>query len=93
MQHGSLVHVVCVIELACVGSKRGKRGNPRNLKVGQLTLSMGLARAEVRSYVQRATIPSKRLVYTLKYMQNATHAIIDNTVHICRGGHSANEFR
>jgi hypothetical protein len=51
----------------------------RVLKVGQLTLSMGPARAEFRSYVQRAIIPGKRVVYTLKYSQNAIHSIIDNT--------------
>jgi hypothetical protein len=48
--------VVYVIILACVGGKRGKRGAMggwvRDLKVGQLTLSMGLARAEVRSCVK-----------------------------------------
>jgi hypothetical protein len=69
--------------LACVGGKKGKRGAVgswvRDLKVGQFTLSMGPARAEVGSYIKRATIPSKRLVYTLKYLQNATQAIIDNT--------------
>jgi hypothetical protein len=47
--------------------------------VGQLTLSMVLGRAEVRSYVQRATIPGKRVVYTLNCLQNTTHAIINNT--------------
>jgi hypothetical protein len=39
---------------------------------------MGPARAEVRSYIQRATILSKRVVYILKYLKNAAHAIIDN---------------
>jgi hypothetical protein len=41
-------NVVCVMVLACVGRKRGKReavwGWVRDLKVGQLTLSMGPAR-------------------------------------------------
>jgi hypothetical protein len=47
------------------------------LKIGQLALSMGPARAEVCSYVQRATIPSNRVI---PYMNNTfistTHAII-----------------
>jgi hypothetical protein len=64
------VNVTCAIVLACVGGKREKRGavwvGVRDLKVGQLTLSMGPARAEVRSYIQRAIIPSKRVVYILK---------------------------
>ncbi len=63
------VNVVCVIEIASVGGKEGEmRDNGdwvRDPKEGQLTLSMGLARAEVHSYVQRATIPSKRVIYTL----------------------------
>ncbi len=33
--------------------------------MGQLTLSMGPARAEVSSYVQRDTILSKRVIHTL----------------------------
>jgi hypothetical protein len=42
----------------------GSGGWVRDLKLGQLTLTTGKERAEVRSYVQRATIPSKRVVYT-----------------------------
>jgi hypothetical protein len=36
----------------------------RGPNMGKLTLSMGPARAEVRSYVQRATIPSKRAIHS-----------------------------
>ncbi len=61
------------------GEERGNGGWARDLKVGQLTMSMGPARTEVRRHIQRATIPSKRVVYTLKYSQNAAHAIIDDT--------------
>jgi hypothetical protein len=49
------VNVICVILIACVdgkeGKKRGNRGWVRGPKVGQLTLSMGPARVEVCSYV------------------------------------------
>ncbi len=53
------VYVVCVIVIMD-GNERKKRGNRdwvRDPKVGQLTLSMGPARADVCSYVQSATIP------------------------------------
>jgi hypothetical protein len=62
------VNVLCVILIACGqegGEKRANRDWAEDPKVGQLTLSMGPARAEVYSYVQRATIPSKRIIYTL----------------------------
>jgi hypothetical protein len=54
--------------ITCVGGKDGKRGNgysARGPKMGQLALSMGPARAEVQSYIQIATIPSKRVIHTL----------------------------
>jgi hypothetical protein len=50
---------------ACVDGKGGKgisRGQARGLKVGQLTLSMGPARAQVCFLVQKVTIPSKRVI-------------------------------
>jgi hypothetical protein len=79
-----LVNVVCVIVLAFVGGKRRQRGAlgggwARDLKVGQLILSTGSARGEVRSYVHRATIRIIRGVNTLKYLQNTSHAIIECT--------------
>jgi hypothetical protein len=50
------------------GRKRGGKGDwARRLKMGQLTLSMGPAMAEVPSYVHRATIPSKRVIPYIKY--------------------------
>jgi hypothetical protein len=52
--------------LACVDGKKdkGKLGaRQRGLKMEQLTLSMGLARVEVRFFVQRATIPSKKVIF------------------------------
>jgi hypothetical protein len=58
------------------GEQRGSGGWRRDPKVLQLTLIMEQTRAEVLSYyVQRADIPSKRVVYTLKYSQNTTYAI------------------
>ncbi len=61
------------------GGKEGQwwLGLEPKSEVGQLTLSMGPAWVEVRSYVQRATIPSMRVVEALKYSQNTTHAIIN----------------
>jgi hypothetical protein len=44
--------------------EKGGNGNrARDPKMGQLTLSIGPARTGVRSYVQRATIPSKRVIH------------------------------
>jgi hypothetical protein len=46
--------------LACVdrkGEKRDGGGQARGLKIGQLTLSMGPARAEIHFLELRATIP------------------------------------
>jgi hypothetical protein len=51
----------------------------KGLKSGAVDFEHGANKAEVCSFIQRATIPSKRVVYTLKYSQNTTHAIIDNT--------------
>jgi hypothetical protein len=48
-----------------VGGKRGNDDWERGPKIEQLTVSIGPARAEVRSYVQRATIPSKRVTCAL----------------------------
>ncbi len=53
------VSVICVIVLACVGGNRGAAGATKGPKMGQLTLSMGPARAKVCSYVQGVIIPSK----------------------------------
>jgi hypothetical protein len=53
---------------------RGKKdvgGQARGLKIGQLTLSTGPAGAEVCFLVERATIPSKRVIFILV---NTTHA-------------------
>jgi hypothetical protein len=51
------------------GRKRGQWG----LKIGQLTLSTGPARPEVPSFVQRATIPSKKVIFFT--FINTAHAI------------------
>jgi hypothetical protein len=63
------VNVVCVVVIACVGAKEGKkRGNGdwvRNLKVGQLTLSHGASKGRGSQPHTRDTIPSKRFIYTL----------------------------
>jgi hypothetical protein len=48
-------------------------GQARGLEIGQLTLSTGPAGAKVRFLVERATIPSKRVIFTLV---NTTHAFI-----------------
>jgi hypothetical protein len=54
-----------------VWAGRGEKGDngdwARGLKMGQLTLSMGPAGAEVCSYIQRATILSKRVIPYIKY--------------------------
>ncbi len=48
------------------GEKGGNGDWVRGLKMGQLTLSMGPARADVHSYIQRVTTsPSKRVIHTL----------------------------
>jgi hypothetical protein len=44
---------------------------------GQLTLSMGSSRAEVRSYVQRATISKKEGYSYIKQSQNNTRDNFD----------------
>jgi hypothetical protein len=52
-------------QLHALAGRKGKRGViglGRGLKVGQLTLSMGPARAEVCRYVQRVIIASKRVI-------------------------------
>jgi hypothetical protein len=68
-----LANVVCVKVIACVGIKEGKKMGSwdwvSDLKVGQLTLRIGPARAEVPSNVQRASIPNKRDIYTLNGAQ------------------------
>jgi hypothetical protein len=46
------------------GGKGDGGGQARGLKIGQLTLSMGPAGADVCFLVQRATIPSKRVIFT-----------------------------
>ncbi len=45
----------------------GKKGDPQAMgpKIGQWTLSMEPARAEFCFLVQRATVPSKRDIFTL----------------------------
>jgi hypothetical protein len=49
-----------------------------------LTLRIGPARAEVCSYVQRATIPSKKVIpYINKIFINTTHAIKFNVYVSC----------
>jgi hypothetical protein len=53
-----------MVNVRMCGQKGGKGdvgGQVRGLKMGQLILSMGPARAEVPFFVQRATIPGKRV--------------------------------
>jgi hypothetical protein len=67
------------------GEKGSIGGWVRGLKMGQLTVSMGPARAEVHSYVQRATFPSKGLLLILNIQKHHTspvHAIIHSL--LCR---------
>jgi hypothetical protein len=47
------------------GGERGWWGPDKGAKIGQLTLSRGPARAEVCLLIQRDTIPSKRVSFTL----------------------------
>jgi hypothetical protein len=68
-----------VIVFTCVGGKgrkRGQWGQSKGLKMGQWTLSMGQVRAEVCSYIQRATIPRKRVISLYEIFINTTHAIL-----------------
>jgi hypothetical protein len=53
-----------VINVCMCGREWEKKeavGDRQGLKMGQLTLSRGPARVEVGFFVQRATIPSKRV--------------------------------
>jgi hypothetical protein len=63
------------IVITCMGGKEGKRGQwglgKGTKKVGHLSLSMGPARAEVRNYVQRATIPTMMVIHTLNIQKIA----------------------
>jgi hypothetical protein len=64
--------------LACVDGKgeKGTVGARQGAKMGQLTLSIGQARAEFRFLVQRASIPSKRVVFTFVNTTNMHFNII-----------------
>jgi hypothetical protein len=53
--------------------KRRQQRMSKRTKNGQFALSMGPSRAEVDSFVQTATISSKRVSFTVI---NATHGII-----------------
>ncbi len=70
------VHVVSGSKCSHVWAGRGEKGDvgdqARGLKMGHLILSMGLERAEVRFFVQRAAIPSKRVFL---YLQITTCAL------------------
>jgi hypothetical protein len=52
------------------GGEEGRKGDhgdwARGQKMWQLTLSKGTTRVEVHSFVQKATIPSKRLSFIFK---------------------------
>ncbi len=62
---GMLMSTVGVNVHMCGG--RGEKGSngswARGLKVGQLTLSLGLARAEVCCFIQTVSIPSRRVIF------------------------------
>ncbi len=62
--------------LAGRGGKEGLRGSGKRPKSGAVDSEHGASKG---SYVRtdRATIPSKRVVYALKYLQSAAHAIIN----------------
>ncbi len=47
------------------------------LYISPVDMGMGLARVEVRDYVQRATIPSKKIVLCLTLL--TPHAMLDKT--------------
>jgi hypothetical protein len=51
------------------------------LKVGQLNLSTGPERAEVRSYIQKATISSKKVIYTLNIHKK--HRTCNSLIFVC----------
>ncbi len=62
----AMLRLSATVNFACVGGKGEKGGNgdwARGLKIGQLTLGMGPARVEVCLFVQRATIPSMKVVF------------------------------
>jgi hypothetical protein len=69
-------HVDVVSDSKClhVWTGRGEKGDGGDqAKIGQLTLSMGPAKVEIRLLFQRATIPCKRVIFTLV---NTIHAFI-----------------
>jgi hypothetical protein len=47
------------------GEKRGGEDKARRLKIGQLTLSVGSAREEVRFLIQRVIIQVRGLFFTI----------------------------
>jgi hypothetical protein len=63
------VDVVCDSKFLHVWMGKGEKGgggrNARGIKMGQLTLSMGPARAEVCFLIQRAIIQSKRVIFNV----------------------------
>jgi hypothetical protein len=61
-----------ILMLSAVIGQEGENRDNRDwvrLKVKQLTLSMGPAGVEVCNYVQRATIPSQRIISYSEYSQ------------------------
>jgi hypothetical protein len=63
----SMINIICLCYSTrmCWREEGEKGAAVAGPKMGQLTLSMGPAREEVRSYVQRATILSKRVACKL----------------------------
>jgi hypothetical protein len=66
---GIFMSSVFIVSHVRVGmGEKGCNGDwARGMKLWQFTLSMVPARAEVPSYVQRATIQSKRVIPYIKY--------------------------
>jgi hypothetical protein len=68
-----LINVICIKVIACVDGKEGKkRGNGnwvRNPKSGTVDFEHGANNSRGSQYVQRATIPSKRVIYTLNILK------------------------
>ncbi len=71
------VNIVCSRQVRMCGWEGGKSGQERGLKMGQWTLSMGPTRVVVLFFKQRATIPSKRILFYIYKHHTCNLYLID----------------